>query len=144
MHSSFSFRQGLRERGFIEGRNVGIEHRYAQGQPNRLPSLAGDLVRRQVAIIVTTGGAQAALAAKAATTSIPIVFSIGSDPVRDGLVQSLQSSRRQSNGVTTSHHEAAPKRLGLLREILPNRTVIAVLVDPNNLTTASSENGPHA
>jgi putative ABC transport system substrate-binding protein len=106
--------------------------------------LAGDLVRRQVAIIVTTGGAQAALAAKAATTSIPIVFSIGSDPVRDGLVQSLQSSRRQSSGVTTSHHEAAPKRLGLLREILPNRTVIAVLVDPNNLTTASSENGPHA
>jgi putative ABC transport system substrate-binding protein len=72
----------LSERGFIEGRNVGIEHRYAQGQPNRLP-----LTRRQVAIIVTTGGAQAALAAKAATTSIPIVFSNGCDPIRDGLVQ---------------------------------------------------------
>jgi putative tryptophan/tyrosine transport system substrate-binding protein len=77
---------GLSERGFIEGRNVGIEHRYAQGQPNRLPSLAADLARRQVAIIVTTG-AQAALAAKGATTSIPIVFSNGSDPIRVGLVQ---------------------------------------------------------
>jgi putative ABC transport system substrate-binding protein len=134
-----SFRQGLSERGFVEGRNVGIEHRYAQGQPDRLPSLAADLVRRQVAIIVTTGGAQAALAAKAATTAIPIVFSIGSDPVKDGLVQSLNRPGGNLTGVTTSYDEAAPKRLGLLREILPNSTVIAVLVDPNNPITASSE-----
>jgi putative tryptophan/tyrosine transport system substrate-binding protein len=134
-----SFRQGLSERGLIEGQNVAIEHRYAQGQPDRLPSLAADLVRRQVAIIVTTGGAQAALAAKAATTTIPIVFSIGSDPVRDGLVQSLNRPGANLTGVTTSYDEAAPKRLGLLREILPNSTVIAVLVDPNNPITANSE-----
>ena len=86
MHSSFSFRQGLSERGFVEGRDVGIEHHYEQGQPNRLPSLATDLVWRHVAIIVTTGGAQVALAAKAATTAILIVFFIGPDPVRNRLV----------------------------------------------------------
>src|SRR5262249_23017087 len=83
-----SFGQGWSEHGLAEGRNVAVEYRYAQAQPDRLPSLAADLVRGQVAIIVTTGGAQAALAAKAATTAIPIVFTTGSDPVREGLVQS--------------------------------------------------------
>jgi putative ABC transport system substrate-binding protein len=121
-----SFRQGLSEHGLAEGRNVAVEYRYAQGQPDRLPSLAADLVRRQVAIIVTTGGAQAALAAKAATTAIPIVFTTGSDPVREGLVQSFNRPGGNLTGVTTWHNEAAPKRLGLLREILPNAAIIVV------------------
>jgi putative ABC transport system substrate-binding protein len=134
-----SFRQGLSERGFVEGRNVAVEYRYAQGQPDRLPSLAADLVRREVAIIVTTGGAQAALAAKAATTAIPIVFTSGSDPVREGLVQSLNRPGGNLTGVTNSYDEAAPKRLGLLREILPNGAIIAVLVNPNDPIPATSE-----
>jgi putative ABC transport system substrate-binding protein len=112
-----SFHQGLSAGGFVEGRNVAVEYRYAQGQPSRLPSLASDLVRRQVAIIVTTGGGQAALAAKSATTTIPIVFSIGADPVKAGLVPSLNRPGGNLTGVTTSYDESAPKRLGLLREI---------------------------
>jgi len=82
-----SFRQGLSQRDFVEGRNVAVEYRYAEGQPDRLPALAADLVRRRVAVIVTTGGPQAA--AKATTTSIPIVFTTGGDPIREGLVQSF-------------------------------------------------------
>jgi putative ABC transport system substrate-binding protein len=104
-----------------------------------LPSLAADLVRRQVAIIITTGGTQAALAAKTATTTIPIVFTTGGDPVREGLVQSLNRPGGNLTGVTTSYDEAAPKRLGLLREILPSTAVIGVLVNPNDPITASSE-----
>jgi putative tryptophan/tyrosine transport system substrate-binding protein len=134
-----SLRQGLSEGGFVEGQNVAVEYRYAQGQPDRLPSLAADLVRRQVAIIVTTGGTQAALAAKAATTTIPIVFTTGGDPVREGLVQSLNRPGGNLTGVTTSYDEAASKRLGLLREILPSAAVIGVLVNPNDPITASSE-----
>jgi putative ABC transport system substrate-binding protein len=134
-----SFRHGLSEVGLIEGRNIAVEYRYAQGHPDRLPSLVADLVRRQVAIIVTTGGAQAALAAKAATTTIPIVFTIGADPIREGLVQSLNRPGGNLTGVTTSYDEAAPKRLGLLREILPNAAIIGVLVNPNDPITASSE-----
>ena len=134
-----SFRQGLSEHGLAEGRNVAVEYRYAQGQPDRLPSLAADLVRRQVAIIVTTGGAQAALAAKAATTAIPIVFTTGSDPVREGLVQSFNRPGGNLTGVTTWHNEAAPKRLGLLREILPNAAIIVVLVNPNDPSGADTE-----
>jgi putative ABC transport system substrate-binding protein len=134
-----SFRQGLGQSGFVEGRNVAVEYRYAQGQPDRLPSLAADLVQRKMALIVTTGGAQAALAAKAATTVIPIVFTIGSDAVRDGLVQSLNRPGGNLTGVTTSYDEAAPKRLGLLREILPNDALIGILVNPNDPITASSE-----
>ena len=134
-----SFRQGLSEHGLAEGRNVAVEYRYAQGQPDRLPSLAADLVRRQVAIIVTTGGAQAALAAKAATTAIPIVFTTGSDPVREGLVQSFNRPGGNLTGVTTWHNEAAPKRLGLLREMLPNAAIIVVLVNPNDPSGADTE-----
>jgi putative ABC transport system substrate-binding protein len=134
-----SLRQGLGERGFVEGRNVAVEYRYAQGQPDRAPALAADLVRRRVALIVTTGGVQAALAAKAATTAIPIVFTIGSDPVQDGLVASLNRPGGNLTGATTSYDEAAPKRLGLLREILPNGALIGVLVNPNDPITANSE-----
>jgi putative tryptophan/tyrosine transport system substrate-binding protein len=134
-----SLRQGLGELGFVEGRNVALEYRYAQGRSDRMPALAADLVQRRVALIVTTGGAQAALAAKGATTTIPIVFSIGSDPVRDGLVQSFNRPGANLTGMTTSYDEAAPKRLGLLREIAPNAAIIGVLVNPNDPITASGE-----
>jgi putative tryptophan/tyrosine transport system substrate-binding protein len=133
------FRQGLGESGFVEGRNVAVEYRYAEGHPDRLPSLAAELVRRQVAMIVTTGGAQAALGAKAATTTIPIAFSIGADPIKAGLVRSLNRPGGNVTGVTTSYDEAAPKRLGLLREILPKAAIIAVLINPNDPITANSE-----
>jgi ABC-type uncharacterized transport system substrate-binding protein len=134
-----SLRQGLSAGGFVEDRNVAVEYRYAQGQPSRLPSLASDLVRRQVAIMVTTGGTQAALAAKSATTTIPIVFSIGADPVKAGLVPSLNRPGGNLTGVTTSYDESAPKRLGLLREILPKSTIIGVLVNPTDPITANGE-----
>jgi putative ABC transport system substrate-binding protein len=134
-----SLRQGLSAGRFTEGRNVALEHRYAQGQPSRLPSLGADLVRRQVAIIATTGGAQAALAAKSATSTIPIVFTVGADPVKAGLVPSLNRPGGNLTGVTTSYVEAAPKRLGLLREILPKSTIIGVLVNPTDPITATGE-----
>jgi len=134
-----SFRQGLSQHDFVEGRNVAVEYRYAEGQPDRLPALVADLVRRRVAVIVTTGGPQAALAAKAATTSIPIVFTTGGDPIREGLVQSFNRPGGNLTGVTTSYDEAAPKRLGLLREIVPKARIIAVLVNPNDPITANSE-----
>ncbi len=134
-----SFRQGLSEGGFVEGRNVAVEYRYAEGELDRLPSLVADLVRRQVAIIVTTGSVQGALAAKAATTTIPIVFTTGGDPVREGLVRSLNRPAGNLTGVTTSFGEAASKRLGLLREISPKVAIIGVLVNPNDSVPANNE-----
>jgi putative ABC transport system substrate-binding protein len=134
-----SFRQGLREAGFIEGGNVAIEYHYAEGRFDRLPALATDLVRRQVAVIVTTGGVQAALASKAATATIPVVFSTGGDAVKEGLVHSLSRPGGNLTGVTTSFVEAAPKRLGLLREIVPRAAAIGVLVNPSDPVTASVE-----
>jgi putative ABC transport system substrate-binding protein len=112
-HLLVSFRQGLSESGFSEGRNVAIEYRYAEGQLDRLPSLVADLVRRQVAVIVTTGGGQAALAAKAATTTVPIVFTSAGDPIKEGLVPSLHRPGGNLTGATASQVEAASKRLGL-------------------------------
>jgi putative tryptophan/tyrosine transport system substrate-binding protein len=134
-----SFRQGLSEGGFVEGRNVAIEYRYSEGQLDRLPSLISDLVRRQVAIIVTTGSVQGALAAKAATTTIPIVFTTGGDPVREGLVRSLNHPEGNLTGATSSFGEATSKRLGLLREISPKTTTIGLLVNPNDSVPASNE-----
>ena len=134
-----AFRRGLAEGGFVEGQNVAIEFRWARGQYDHLPALAADLVRRQVAVIVSTAGVQAALAAKAATTTIPIVFSTGGDPVQEGLVHSLRRPGGNLTGVTTSFAEAAPKRLGLLREIVPKAAAIGVLVNPSDPFPASRE-----
>ena len=123
------FLQGLKEIGFVEGQNVAIEHRWAENQIDRLPALAADLVRRSVAVIVG-GGTAAALAAKQATTTIPIVFTIGGDPVALGLVASLNRPGGNVTGHTLLSGELAPKQLQLLREVIPNASLFGVLADP--------------
>jgi ABC-type uncharacterized transport system substrate-binding protein len=128
-----AFRQGLKEAGFVEGQNVAIESRSDEGQTDRLPLLVADLLRRQVALIV--GNTPSALAAKAATTTVPIVFVIGGDPVRDGLVASLNRPGGNITGVSFFSVELAAKQLGLLRELRPGATRIAVLADPKWPTT---------
>jgi putative ABC transport system substrate-binding protein len=127
-----SFRQGLRETGYVEGENVAIEYAWAEGQFDRLPALAAKLVRLEIAVIVATGGPLPALAAKAATKTIPIVFSVGEDPVRVGLVASLARPGGNLTGINFVTTELAAKRLGLLRELLPAAARIAVLVNPAN------------
>jgi putative ABC transport system substrate-binding protein len=134
-----ALRQGLSESGFVQGRNVAVEYRYAEGRIDRLPSLAADLVRRQVTVIVATGGVQSALAVKTATATIPIVFTTGGDPVKEGLVQKLNHPGGNLTGVTTSFAEAGSKRLGLLRDIVPKAATIGVLVNFSDPLTASSE-----
>ena len=126
-----AYNQALKEMGYIEGQNFVIERHSAEGQYDRLPALAADLVRRQVAVIVATGLA-AALAAKAATTTIPIVFTSATDPVKDGLVASLSRPGGNLTGVSLLTGELVQKRLELLRDVLPDATVVAVLVNPNN------------
>jgi putative ABC transport system substrate-binding protein len=125
-----SFRRGLGETGFIEGRNVAIEFRWAEGQYDRLPALAADLVRRRVAVIVATGGPGPGQAAKAATATIPIVFNSGADPVREGLVASFNRPGGNATGVNVLLSALEGKRLGLLREMVPNAALIAVLLNP--------------
>jgi ABC-type uncharacterized transport system substrate-binding protein len=125
-------RQGLNDTGFFEGRNVALDYRWADGQYDRLAALAADLAHRQVAVIVALGGEISALAAKTATASIPIVFLGGTDPVRSGLVSSLNRPGGNITGVSSFIFDLEPKRLGLLRELRPNATRIAVLMNPNS------------
>jgi putative tryptophan/tyrosine transport system substrate-binding protein len=125
-----AFRQGLKETGFVEGENVAVEYRWAENQFDRLPALATELVRRPVAVIVTTGGPVPALAAKSASAAIPIIFAVGDDPVRLGLVASLARPGGNSTGINFFSDELTAKRLGLLRELVPAATRVAVLVNP--------------
>jgi len=132
-HWVAAFRQGLKEAGFVEGQNVAIEFRSADNQLDRLPALVADLIRQPVAIIV--GNTDAALAAKAATTTVPIVFASGSDPVRDGLVASLNRPGGNVTGLVYFSAVLGAKRLELLRQLVPGATTIAVLVNPNTPLT---------
>ena len=130
-HLVSAFRQGLKDTGYIEGRNVAIEFRWAEGQNERLPAFAADLVHLPAAVIVTGGGEAPARAAKAATATIPIVFNVGGDPVKAGLVASLARPGGNATGVNIFTAELAEKRLGLLHELSPTASMIAHLVNPN-------------
>jgi putative ABC transport system substrate-binding protein len=136
-HLVAAFRKGLSEMGYVEGRNVATEYRFAHNDNARLPELAADLVRSRVAVIATPGGLPAALAAKAATTTIPIVFYTAIDPVQVGLVASLNRPGGNVTGFTSMNAELGGKRLGLLHELLPRSARFAVLVDPNSPQTES-------
>ncbi|MGC1868969.1 MAG: ABC transporter substrate-binding protein [Pseudolabrys sp.] len=126
------FHQGLRETGYREGQNLAIEYRWAQGHYDRLPELAADLVRRRVAVLVASGGDPSPQIAKAATQTIPIVFGMFGDPVKEGLVDSLSRPGGNSTGVTIFGPAAVTKRLQLLHALVPQGAVIAFLMNPNN------------
>jgi len=128
-----SFRQGLSETGYNEGRNVAIVYRWAENQNDRLPALAAELARRQVRVIATSNGFQAALAAKAASGTIPIVFQGAGDPVQDGLVASLNRPGGNLTGVTSLNRQLGQKQLEVLHELIPTAATVAVLVNPSNL-----------
>ena len=143
-HLTAAFRQGLNESGYIEGRNVTVEYRWADGRYDRLAELAADLIRRKVAAIFG-GGPPAALAAKTATRTIPIVFTSGDDPVKSGLVMSLNRPGGNITGVSVFTGQLGAKQLGLLREVVPNASMVAILVKPNNpLTESVTKDVQHA
>ena len=134
-----AFRQGLNETGYVEGRNVVIEYRWAEGHNERLPALAADLVQRQVSVLVTLGGTASPLAAKTATATISVVFRMARDPVETGLVESFSRPGGNVTGVTTMGAELGPKQLELLRELAPAASVIALLLNPNNSSIAQRQ-----
>jgi putative tryptophan/tyrosine transport system substrate-binding protein len=131
-----AFRKGLAETGFVEGRNVAIEYRWALGKNEDLPALAADLVRRKVALIATPGSTPAAVAAKAATTSIPLVFGVGADPVALGLVASVSRPDGNATGVTSLNAELVAKRLGIFRDLVPEAKRYFMLVNPASVLAA--------
>src|SRR5579859_6648619 len=129
---TLGFRKGLSEAGFVEGQNVAVEYRWADGEYGRLPELAAELARRQVNVIAAIGGTATAMAAKGATSSIPVVFNMGADPIQLGLANSLNRPGTNLTGVVVLSTELAGKRLQLLKELLPSASAFALLVNPTN------------
>ena len=137
-----AFRKGFNEIGYVEGQNIAVEYHYLEGQYDRLPALMADLVRRRVAVIATPGSVPAALAAKAATVTTPIVFGVGEDPVQLGLVASLSRPGGNATGINYFANEVTAKRLRLLHDLVPKAVRVAVLVNPANADLPYSRCGP--